>query len=74
MSMFKYKPGANFPSPLKASQRPDNALKDPWVDEYWLMLFDCGVVFIMAHELGHIVYHHTRQTDVIKSQDQERAD
>ena len=72
MSMFKYKPGANFPPPLKALQIPDNALKDPWVDEYSLMLFNYGVVFIMAHELGHIVYHHTRQTDVIKSQDQER--
>jgi len=73
MSMFKYNPGATLPPPLKALQIPDDALKDPWVDNVSGRLFNYGMLFIMAHELGHIRYQHSKQDiDFVRSQEQEK--
>lgn len=80
MSILKYKPEALkykpesilLLTPRKALQIPDDALNDPEVDKSSQILFNYGLMFIMAHEVGHIRYQHKKQTDFIKAQDQER--
>ncbi len=67
VAMLKYKgahkfPGDRYPRPLQALRIPPNALKDPRVDGLSLRLFNSGRAFILAHELGHILYRHRGST------------
>lgn len=61
-AMLKYRRAADFggrlPAPFAALRIPDRALADKAVDELAQRLFDSAVVFILAHELGHIVRNH----------------
>ncbi|MGD9010359.1 MAG: M48 family metalloprotease [Desulfobacteraceae bacterium] len=63
LSMIKYKdpkslPGKRFPPPLEALQIPDNALNDKRVDSLSQKILKSAIVFILAHELGHLRHHH----------------
>ncbi|MBU1053126.1 MAG: M48 family metalloprotease [Proteobacteria bacterium] len=63
MSMMKYKnpqtfPGKKFPPPLEALQIPNDALNDERVDSLSQKILKSAIIFIMAHELGHLYYHH----------------
>jgi len=51
-------PPGGFPPPLKALHIPENALKDPRVDELALGHFVTARTFILLHEIGHIFYDH----------------
>ena len=75
-AMLRYKDfaGGRAPPPLKALQIPDNALKDPRVDELALGHFVTARTFILLHELGHI-YHAHRATSYEQSRrNEEEAD
>jgi len=59
MGILRYKqpesfPGKRYPSSLVALQIPNDALKDKWVDDVSKKLLSSAMVFIMAHEFGHI--------------------
>ncbi|MCP3871880.1 MAG: hypothetical protein GY699_01800, partial [Desulfobacteraceae bacterium] len=63
MSIIKYNnpksfPGHRYPLPLKALQIPANALKDSRVDSLSQQILKSAIVFILAHELGHLRYNH----------------
>lgn len=62
VAMLKYRRAADFggrlPAPFAALRIPDSALADKAVDELAQKLFDSAVLFILAHELGHIVRNH----------------
>ncbi|MGK7895494.1 MAG: hypothetical protein AB4372_18230 [Xenococcus sp. (in: cyanobacteria)] len=63
MAMLRYQgrdqfPGKRYPLPLDALQIPDNSLSDPKVDELALRLFNGARTYILAHEIGHIIYNH----------------
>ena len=64
VGILKYKrlgsfPGGQYPPPLVVLQIADDALKDDWVDEVSQKLLASAMVFIMAHEFGHVYYHHS---------------
>ncbi len=63
-AMLRYKdfPDERYPRPLKALQIPDDALKDPRVDELALGHFVTARTFILLHELGHIFHSHRGST------------
>lgn len=63
LSMIKYKdpkalPGRRFPPPLEALQIPADALSDKRVDSLSQKILKSAIVFILAHELGHLRYQH----------------
>ena len=63
LSMIKYKdprslPGRRFPPPLEALQIPADALNDKRVDSLSQKILKSAIVFILAHELGHLRHHH----------------
>jgi len=64
-------PGGRYPRPLVALQIPDNALKDPWVDDVSQKLLKSALVFIMGHELGHLYYHHAPDSPDPQKQERE---
>lgn len=51
-------PSDGFPPPLKALGIPEDALKDPKVDELALAHFVTARTFILLHEMGHVLYDH----------------
>jgi hypothetical protein len=61
-SMLKYgepaRFGGRYPAPLPALQIPDDALDDPVVDEQAQKLLKSAMVFLVLHELGHVLYGH----------------
>jgi hypothetical protein len=58
-SMLKYgKLGANPPTPLKALCIPANAMDDPKAKNTADQGFNVGVIFILLHELGHVLHQH----------------
>ena len=61
-SMLKYgepgRFGGRFPAPLPALQIPDGALADPVVDEQAQKLLKSAIVFLVLHELGHVLHGH----------------
>jgi hypothetical protein len=74
--MLRYKDFADgkAPPPLQALQIPDNALKDPRVDQLALGHFVTARTFILLHELGHL-YHAHRATSYEQSRhNEEEAD
>ncbi|MDX8405945.1 MAG: phage exclusion protein Lit family protein [Mariprofundus sp.] len=61
ISVLKYHaaPAGGFPPPLKALGIPDNAWKnDKQMDDVSQKIFKSTIVFLMAHELAHIIYKH----------------
>ena len=63
-AMLRYKdfPEGRYPRPLQALRIPDDALKDPRVDELALGHFVTARTFILLHELGHIFHNHRGST------------
>lgn len=62
-SMLKYRrpddfPDGQFPSPLNALGIPDDALSDNDVDKLSLRFRNSAYAYILAHEMGHILYRH----------------
>jgi hypothetical protein len=62
ISILKYSfnrfPKGNIPGPLKALHIPDSALDDRLVDDLSQKILKSIIVWILGHELGHIVYNH----------------
>ena len=50
--------GGRFPAPLPALQIPADALDDAVVDEEAQKLLKSAIVFLVLHELGHVLYGH----------------
>jgi hypothetical protein len=61
-SMLKYgeaeRFGGRYPAPLPALQIPDDALADPVVEEQAQKLLKSGILFLVLHELGHVLHGH----------------
>jgi hypothetical protein len=62
-SMLKYRrsrtfPGGEIPPPLKALGIPDDALSDQEVSTMSLRFRNSAFAFVLAHEMGHILYQH----------------
>jgi hypothetical protein len=66
-AMLRYRKKEDWPGgyrpPLKALGIPDNALKDPKVDQLALGHFVTARTFILLHEMGHIYHGHNAGTD-----------
>jgi len=61
LAILKYQkpPPGGFPPPLKALGIPENAWKsDKKMDDVSQKILKSAMVFIMAHELAHILYQH----------------
>lgn len=60
ITILKYRSdiAQELPPPLDALHIPANALDDPEVNDLASKLFNEALVFIVAHELGHIVFGH----------------
>jgi hypothetical protein len=63
VAMLKHKkpqdfPDGAYPTPLRALGIPATALEDANVDGLSLRLFNSARAFILAHELGHVNFHH----------------
>ena len=63
--------GGKIPSPLKALHIPDNALDIPLIDANSQKVLKSIVVWILSHELAHIVYNHPSYESVSHSQSQQ---
>jgi hypothetical protein len=62
-SVLKYRdssefPGGRYPLPLDALAIPDDALADAAVDQLAQKLLKSAVLFMLAHEIGHIIHRH----------------
>jgi len=57
--------------PLAALGIPDEPQNDPEVDDLFQKLYGDTMVFIMAHELGHIFHKHSANVSVEQSRQQE---
>ena len=71
--MLRYRKWSTFPGGkpqpiLKALGIPDDALKDPQVDKLSLKIRNEAFAFIIAHELGHIVFDHKGYHEITKEQ------
>jgi hypothetical protein len=63
VSMLKYKrrgdfPYERYPGPLQALGIPDDALENSLVDSNSQKILKSAIVWILAHELGHIYHSH----------------
>src|SRR5690606_15967724 len=62
VAMLKYRRRADFgrrlPRPFEAIRVPNYVLADKAVDEMAQQIFRSAVVFVLAHQLGHIVHGH----------------
>ena len=52
-------PGSRFPPPLQALGIPMNALDDVFVDDVSGKTLKSAIYFLMAHELGHVIFQHS---------------
>jgi hypothetical protein len=61
-SMLKYgepsRFGGRYPAPLPALQIPDDGLDDPAVADQAQKLLKSAMVFLVLHELGHVLFGH----------------
>ncbi|MBS0527446.1 MAG: M48 family metalloprotease [Proteobacteria bacterium] len=57
--------------PLAALGVPDNASDDPGVEDLFQKLYGDTMVFIMAHELGHLFHGHSANVSIEQSRRQE---
>ena len=61
IGLLKYGNEADYgrwPRPLTALRIPDDALNDPDVDSLSQKMFKSAIVFILLHEMGHVLYRH----------------
>ena len=63
VTMLKYLPPRRFPGgrylpPLKTLQIPSNATENSKVDELSQKILKSAIIWIMGHELGHVLYRH----------------
>ncbi|PYV12684.1 MAG: hypothetical protein DMG07_16660, partial [Acidobacteria bacterium] len=62
VAMLKYQKtgpsGRTFPPPLVALQIPADALRNPAVADLSLRFRNEAFAFVLAHELGHVLYRH----------------
>lgn len=65
-----YFPNGRYPQPLKALHIPDDALKNPRVDNMSLAFFNDARAFILSHEIGHILHHDPGNRSVAPAQSQ----
>lgn len=56
-AMLKHR-GSGLPPPLKALGIPDDALSDKQVDELSLRFRNSAWAYVLAHEMGHVLYRH----------------
>ena len=75
-SVLKYRPlellpNGTHPAPLDALGIPSNALSDRTVDDDSQKLLKSAVVFLLAHELGHVVHAHRVDVPAADRQRQE---
>lgn len=63
--------GGKIPSPLKALHIPENALDNQLVDDNSQKVLNSIVVWILSHELAHIVYQHPSYETVSHAQSQQ---
>jgi len=74
ISLLKYGysrfPNGNITEPLKALSIPDNALDNKRVDDLSLKYTKSIIVWILGHELGHIVYQHPSYDEITFSDSQ----
>lgn len=77
VAMLKYRqarelPGGVFPEPLPALGVPEDALQDPYVDDVSKKITKSAVVWILLHEIGHIVYDHPGYGAGVRRRDAQR--
>lgn len=60
--------GERLPGPLKALCIPANALDDPAVDDLAQKILKGQVFFVLAHELGHVLYQHPGYDGVARTE------
>jgi len=75
LNMLKYGDAAllgreTMPLPLDALQIPEQQLNDAAVESRRSACFSTGVVFILAHELGHLILGHQGYDGVSRSETQ----
>lgn len=63
-------PGRRYPDPLTALRIPGDARNDPAVADAFGKVFSSGVIFILCHELGHLVHEHPGYAGVSAQQAQ----
>ena len=63
-------PGTRFPSPLNALGIPENALSDAFVNDVSGKTLKSAIYFLMAHELGHVIYQHKPYTLISRQESQ----
>jgi hypothetical protein len=73
-SVLKYRqpgefPDRRYPLPLAALGIPENALADAAVDQSAQKLLKTAVLFMLAHEIGHILHRHSRSGHAISGAD-----
>lgn len=73
IAMLKYSspqrhPKGVFPPPLEALQIPDNAIENKEIDNMAQKLLKNGMLWILAHELGHIVHRHKSSDEITNAQ------
>ena len=76
ISILKYGvnrfPPGQVPDPIKALHVPEKAYEqDQWVDELSQKILKSIMVWILGHELGHIIYQHPPYKDVSFSTSQQ---
>ena len=70
-------PGGNYPDVLTALAIPAKAYEEPGVDTLSLSLRNEAIAFILAHELGHVLFAHKGYGQITKAQaraDEEQSD
>jgi hypothetical protein len=75
ISLLKYGynrfPAGRITEPLKALCIPENALDNKRVDDLSLKITKSIIVWVLGHELGHIVYQHPAYENITFKQSQE---
>ena len=72
VGMLKYGREADFgrwPEPLRALRIPDDALTDPAVDGLSQKIFKSAVIFILLHEMGHVLHGHPGYGPLVRRAD-----
>lgn len=75
-SVLKYRaldrmPNGVHPAPLATLGVPSNALSDPRVNHASQVTLRSAIVFLLAHELGHVIHEHRSDLSAIELQRQE---
>jgi hypothetical protein len=73
VAMLQYKPAAEFagrryPAPLEALRIPASAVDEPDAGPLGLRLRNSAYAFILAHEIGHVVFGHPSYERVSRGQ------